>query len=265
MNARNRLRAENISKTHHGKQGPVKALEDISVNIESNDFVVVLGASGCGKSTLLSLLAGFDRPSQGQVTLNDRPVTAPGAERGVVFQDDALLPWLSVRDNAALGLRLKGMPRKERYRRASQMLDQVGLGGFAGQSVDALSGGMRQRLGLARALATEPAFLLMDEPLGALDALTRERMQSLILSLWQQSGCGVLMITHSIPEAVLMSTELLILSPRPGRIFQRHHFHFARRHAEGESFTSIRAGKDFTEARAEVLEQVIQVTEEETP
>jgi len=254
------LYAKKVSKFYSTPSGNVQALENISLHIALGDFVVALGASGCGKSTLLGLLAGFHFPSQGQVLCNEKPVIGPGRERAVVFQDDALFPWLSVLDNAAFGLQLQGLSKFERYQRARQMLDKVGLLAFEHHAISAISGGMRQRLGLARALAVQADFLLMDEPLGALDALTREQMQTLILRLWHSSGCGAFLITHSIEEALLMSTQLLILSPRPGRIIKRYTFDFARRQTQGEPIRSIRADSEFIEARAVLLDEVLALT-----
>jgi len=254
------LRVHHVSKFYQTPGKTVSALEDICLTINQGEFVVALGASGCGKSTLLGLLAGFHFPSQGQVLLNEKPITGPGRERAVVFQDDALFPWLSVVDNAAFGLHVQGLSKADRREKAREILDKVGLLAFENHAVSAISGGMRQRLGLARALATQAEFLLMDEPLGALDALTREQMQTLILRLWQGSGSGVFLITHSIEEALLMSTQLLILSPRPGRIIQRYNFSFSRRHANGEPLRSIRADNEFIEARAELLDEVLALT-----
>jgi len=254
------LRAHQVSHFYLTAKGSVKALEAICLTINLGEFVVALGASGCGKSTLLGLLAGFHFPSQGQVLFNEKPVTGPGRERAVVFQDDTLFPWLSVLDNAAFGLHIQGLAKSDRREQARQILDKVGLLAFENHTTASISGGMRQRLGLARALATQADFLLMDEPLGALDALTREQMQTLILRLWHNSGSGAFLITHSIEEALLMSTQLLVLSPRPGRIIKKYHFDFARRHANGEPLRSIRADSVFIEARAALLDEVLALT-----
>lgn len=255
------LIAEHVSKTYDGARGPVHALSEVTVRIGQGDFVVALGASGCGKSTLLSLLAGFQSPSSGRVSVDGVAVTGPGSDRGVVFQDDALFPWLTVLDNAAFGLTLRGIPSQQRRERAKEMLALVGLSAFAQHRINEISGGMRQRVGLARALTANPSFLLLDEPLGALDALTREQMQTLILDIWQKSGTGMFLITHSIEEAVMMSTELLIFSPRPGRIVSRHYFDFARRYAAGESARSIKQDPAFSQARSLILEHIIAQTE----
>ncbi|WP_018150106.1 taurine ABC transporter ATP-binding protein [Leeia oryzae] len=255
------LIAHQVHKTYPSPRGTVHALENVSVSIRQGDFVVALGASGCGKSTLLSLLAGFQFPSAGRIAVDGQVVSGPGADRGVVFQDDALFPWLSVLDNVAFGLTLQGISKAEKQARARTVLAQVGLAGFEQHRISEISGGMRQRVGLARALAANPSWLLMDEPLGALDALTREQMQTLVLDVWRDTGKGIFLITHSIEEAVLMSTELLIFSPRPGRIVARHEYDFARRYANGESARSIKQDPAFAIAKSQVLDDIIQQTE----
>ncbi|MEX3953227.1 taurine ABC transporter ATP-binding protein [Paraburkholderia sp. EG287B] len=255
------LKAEHVSVIYESARGALTALQDVSVSVKSGEIVVALGASGCGKSTLLSLLAGFQRATSGTVTLDGVSVSGPHASRGVVFQDDALMPWLNVIDNVSFGLRMQGASRAQRAHRASEVLELVKLGGFERHRISEISGGMRQRVGLARALAADPAFLLMDEPLGALDALTRERMQSLLLDVWKQTSKGIFLITHSIEEAVLLSTELLILSPRPGRVVARHRLDFSRRYAQGESLRSIRSDPAFTAIHLELLDQLMRETE----
>ena len=192
------LSAVGAGVTYRSRNGAVEALAGVSLDVGEGEIVVALGASGCGKSTLLGLYAGFVRATSGQVMVDGVPIAGPGPDRAVVFQDDALMPWLSAEENVAFGLRLRGVPRPERLARARNLLRDVGLEGFAGHAIAEMSGGMRQRVGLARALAVQPRFLLMDEPLGALDELTRERMQVLLLQLWQGSGKGIFLITHSI-------------------------------------------------------------------
>ena len=251
------LSVEQVSVTYQGKRGAVAALSDVSIDIPSGEVIVALGASGCGKSTLLNVMAGFLKPSSGSVSVGGVPVSGPGTDRAVVFQDDALMPWLSAEDNVAFGLKMRGVGRADRRLAAQEMLDQVGLGGFARHAVYEMSGGMRQRVGLARALAVQPSFLLMDEPLGALDELTRERMQMLILNLWQHSGKGIFLITHSIEEALFLASRLVLLSPRPGRIVQQYDTSFARRFLAGESVRAIKSDPLFVAMREELTNAIL--------
>ncbi|ENC9777879.1 ATP-binding cassette domain-containing protein [Pseudomonas aeruginosa] len=216
-----RLTAEAISLSFEQRGQRRAILRDLSLGLAKGESLVVLGPSGCGKSTLLNILAGFQTPDQGRVQIDGRTLEGPGGERGVVFQDDALMPWLNALDNVALGLRIRGLGKAERTARARQVLQLVGLQEYAEQSVAQLSGGQRQRLGLARALAVEPDFLLLDEPFGALDALTRERMQVLLLDLWKQTGKGLFLITHSVDEALFLATDLVVMDGPPARIVKR--------------------------------------------
>lgn len=256
------LSAQNVNVIYETARGQLTALRDVSVTVHSSEIVVALGASGCGKSTLLSLLAGFQSPTSGRVTMDGSLITGPDAKRGVVFQDDALMPWLNVIDNVSFGLRMQGVNRSARDARAEEVLQLVKLRGFERHRIDEISGGMRQRVGLARALASDPSFLLMDEPLGALDALTREHMQTLLLDVWHATEKGIFLITHSIDEAIMLATELLILSPRPGRVVARHKLEFARRYAAGEPTRSIKTDPRFAEIRISLLDQLIRETEE---
>ncbi|WP_434561214.1 taurine ABC transporter ATP-binding subunit [Pseudomonas sp. R1-6] len=248
------LQLERISAQYPGATKPV--LADISLTLGPQQLLVALGPSGSGKTSLLNLIAGFVEPSAGQITLDGVPVSGPGAERGVVFQDDALLPWLDVLANVGFGLELAGLAREKREARAREMLALVDLAGFEKRRVWQLSGGQKQRVGLARALAADPRVLLMDEPFGALDAFTREQMQELLLQVWQRTAKPVFLITHDIEEAVFLATDLILLAPDPGRIVERLSLDFGHRYGAGESARSIKSDPRFIETREHVLARV---------
>jgi taurine transport system ATP-binding protein len=237
------------------------ALQDINLSIDSGELLVVLGPSGCGKTTLLNLIAGFLPAESGSIMLDGKAVTGPGAERGVVFQHEGLLPWRNVLDNVAFGLQLAGVEKNARREVARQMLKKVGLEGAEKRFIWQLSGGMRQRVGIARALTADPQLLLLDEPFGALDAFTREQMQELLLTLWKESGKKILLITHDIEEAVFLASELILLSPGPGRVIERLPLDFGHRYIAGESCRSIKSDPAFIERREYVLGQVFQQRE----
>jgi len=239
----------------HGDQPAV--LERVSLDVPAGGILVLLGPSGCGKSSLLDVLAGFSPARAGVVRVGGRPVTGPGADRGVVFQDDALLPWLDVQGNVAFPLRLKGLAPDERAERACHVLGLVGLAGQERRKVWELSGGMRQRVGIARALAADPDVLLMDEPFGALDALTRERMQELLLRVWRTTGKTLVVVTHDVEEAVFLATDLVLLSRHPGRIVRHLPLGFGRRHADGERARAVKSSPAFVDVREEVLSAVL--------
>lgn len=246
------LQISYLSADYGGKP----ALADINLTLESGELLVVLGPSGCGKTTLLNLIAGFVPYQHGSITLEGQRVTGPGAERGVVFQNEGLLPWRNVQDNVALGLQLAGVDKAQRRQAAAQMLKKVGLEGAEKRFIWQLSGGQRQRVGIARALAANPQLLLLDEPFGALDAFTREQMQTLLLKLWHETGKQVLLITHDIEEAIFMATELVLLSPGPGRVVERLRLDFSRRFVAGESCRSIKSDPRFIEQREYILSRV---------
>lgn len=248
------LELERISAQYPGAAEPV--LADISLSLGPQQLLVALGPSGSGKTSLLNLIAGFVAPSAGRITLDGKPVQGPGAERGVVFQDDALLPWQDVLSNVAFGLELAGVPHAQREQKAREMLALVDLAGFGSRRIWQLSGGQKQRVGLARALAADPRVLLMDEPFGALDAFTREQMQELLLQVWQRTAKPVFLITHDIEEAVFLATELVLLAPHPGRIVERLPLDFGRRYAAGESARAIKSDPRFIETREHVLARV---------
>jgi ABC-type nitrate/sulfonate/bicarbonate transport system ATPase subunit len=214
------LQIGNVSRQFAGVRGgpPTRALDPLSLDVGDNDFVTILGPSGCGKSTLLRLVAGLDRPSAGEILLDSKPVGEPGPDRGMVFQSYTLFPWLTVADNVAFGLREKGVAPHERARIVADWLARVGLSAFARHYPKQLSGGMQQRTAIARALANDPAILLLDEPFGALDQQTRDLMQELLLGIWERERKTVLFVTHDIQEAIFLSTRVVVMTARPGRI-----------------------------------------------
>jgi len=210
-----------VSKEFAARDRHVVALRDIDFSIAHNEFAAILGPSGCGKSTLLNMVAGFDRPSAGQVRVNGASVEAPDPSRGVVFQEAALFPWYTVWDNVSFGPRTMGVPAAQYRPKVEAYLDQVGLRGFERHYPAELSGGMKQRVGIARVLVMEPEVLLMDEPFGSLDAQTRLVMQELLLSVWERHHQTVLFITHDIEEALLIADSVSVMTARPGRIKKR--------------------------------------------
>lgn len=217
------LRIDRLGKTYVQREGwnstrHLKVFEDISFTVRDGEFVSVIGSSGCGKSTLLSIAGGLSPASAGAVRVDGKPVSGPGLDRGIVFQEFALFPWLTVLGNIAFGLKAKGIARREREEIARRYVKLVGLQGFEDYHPHRLSGGMRQRVGLARALAIEPSVLLMDEPFGALDEIVRDHLNEQLLALWAKTKKTVVFVTHSIPEAVFLSTRIVVMSPRPGRI-----------------------------------------------
>ena len=215
-----KLVVENLSRVFPGVHGgaAVTALQPTSLSVGDNDFVTILGPSGCGKSTLLRMIAGLDRPTSGTITLDGRKITGPGPDRGMVFQSYTLFPWLTIAQNIAFGLTEKGMNPASAREIVAAYIDKVGLRGFENHYPKQLSGGMQQRTAIARALANDPAVLLLDEPFGALDNQTRALMQELLLGIWEREKKTVLFVTHDIEEAIFIASRCLVMSARPGRI-----------------------------------------------
>ena len=213
-----RVEVLNISKHF----GDVQAINGMTLTVEKGEVHMLVGPSGCGKSTLLNLVAGLETPTSGTIKVGGVPVVGPGAERGFVFQDGGLFPWLNVQHNVEFGLKQAGIPTKERTEKSRAMLARMGLGGFESRYIHELSGGMRQRVAIARSLVLNPEVLLMDEPFSALDALTREDMYGLLQELWAQIPTTVLFVTHNVREAVTLGDRVTLLAPRPARIVATH-------------------------------------------
>lgn len=218
--ASSKILAEHIDKIYTSGKKSTKAIEDASIDIQDNDFVCIVGPSGCGKSTLLRMLAGLDFPINGNIIVNDRKVTGPGPDRGMVFQTYTLFPWMSVEDNIKFGLKLKNMPKDKQEEIAKRYLKIIGLEKFAKSYPKELSGGMKQRVAIARALANQPEVLLMDEPFGALDPHTKSMMQLLMREIWEKEHPTVVFITHDIDEAVFLANKIYVMSARPGKIMK---------------------------------------------
>jgi NitT/TauT family transport system ATP-binding protein len=210
---------EGVGKSFRTRAGQTTALEGVDLAVAEGEFVCIVGPSGCGKSTLLALVAGLEKPDVGQVLADGRPIVGPGRDRMVMFQESALFPWLDVRDNVLFGLRYKpNLRRRDRREVADFYLDRVGLSAFARSNVHELSGGMRQRVALARCLAPNPRVLLMDEPFGALDAMTREHLYTDLQRIWSERKKTILFVTHDVREAVVLGDRVVVMSPRPGRV-----------------------------------------------
>lgn len=239
----------------------VQALKNVSLDIKEGELMAVLGPSGCGKTTLLNIVAGFLAPTEGRIVLGDTAISGPGPERGMVFQQGALFEWMSVRENVGFGPRMKGMASRETREVVDHLLDVVGLQDFKEKAIYELSGGMQQRVALARCLANDPDVILMDEPLGALDALTREKMQGLVLKLWKETGKTIILITHSVEEALLLGERLLVMAPRPGRIHREYRLPFAELGVDAD-LREVKKHAEFGPRREEILSMIWDMEEE---
>src|SRR3954464_2316379 len=212
------IQGHNVNLTFRPpNRSPVRALQNLDIDIQEGEFLSIVGPSGCGKSTFLNVLLGLIRPDSGEIRMDGKPLAGPGTDRAMVFQEFGLLPWRTVQHNVELGLELKGLPSDARRQVSQPLIETVGLAGFEGHYPHELSGGMKQRVGLARALATDPQVLLMDEPFAALDAQTRDIMQVELLRIWQQARKTVLFVTHQIEEAVYLSDRVMVMTKRPGQ------------------------------------------------
>ena len=248
-----------VYETPSGEQ--VEALKEVSFDLEVGTFLTVLGPSGCGKTTLLNIIAGFLAQTSGEVLFQNQPVVAPSPQRGMVFQQGALFEWLSVEKNIGFGPKMAGKSQAEIDESVDYWLSMVGLQDFRKKAVYELSGGMQQRIALARCLANSPELILMDEPLGALDALTREKMQSLLLSLWKKTGKTIILITHSVEEAIILGEKLFVMAPRPGRLEKTYELNFAEKVLAGNP-REVKSQPDFVAIREEILTMIWSMEEE---
>lgn len=243
---------EAVDLDYSGKTGSIKALENINFNIFPGEFICVLGPSGCGKSTLLKILAGFIQPTAGSVKLDGQEIKGTDWHRGVVFQNPPLYEWFSVRDNVAFGPKMRGVPKAEYRKLTDEYLAKVGLSDFADKKIYELSGGMKQRVSIARSLINNPEILLMDEPFGALDALTRENVQDLTRKIWWDTGKTIFFITHDVEEALLLGSRIIVLSKHPGRVIEDLPVRFSRQIIE-DGDTDIKFTQEFYKYREKLL------------
>jgi sulfonate transport system ATP-binding protein len=238
---RETLTVSGVTKRFAVGDGEVEALAPVDLTIPQGEFVCLIGASGCGKSTLLRIIAGFEEPSTGEASIDGKAITGPGSDRGMVFQDYALFPWMTVRQNISFGPRQRRLPREEIDKTTDEFVKMVGLARFADRYPSQLSGGMKQRVAIARVLANNANILLMDEPFGALDALTREQLQHELLQIWTRTGVTAIFVTHSVEEAVLLADRVLVMSAGPGRIDSDFRIELARpRDVSSPEFNALR-------------------------
>jgi len=248
-----------VFKTPKGET--VHALKDLNFTVKEGELLTVLGPSGCGKTTLLNITAGFIRPTSGTIKLGENEINGPGVDRGMVFQQGALFEWLTVAENVNFGLRMKDEDPVKTQKKVDEWLNIVGLKGFGSTPTYQLSGGMQQRVALARCLINDPDLILMDEPLGALDALTREKMQSLVLKIWKETGKTIILITHSVEEALLLGEKVYVMAPRPGRIYKEYKLPFASMGLT-KDLREIKNDKEFVSKREEILSMIWDMEEE---
>ena len=256
------LISQNLNMIFKSPKGEtVHALKDVNFTLKKGELLTVLGPSGCGKTTLLNITAGFLRPTSGIISLGGNEINGPGVERGMVFQQGALFEWLTVAENVNFGLRMKKDDPAQIAKKVEEWLDIVGLQGFGNTPTYQLSGGMQQRVALARCLINDPDLILMDEPLGALDALTREKMQGLVLKIWRETGKTIILITHSVEEALLLGERVYVMAPRPGRIHKEYKLPFASM-GLSQDLREIKNHKDFVKKREEILTMIWDMEEE---
>ena len=256
------LVSKNLNMIFKSPKGEtVHALKDINFKLNKGELLTVLGPSGCGKTTLLNIAAGFIRPTSGQIILGNKEINGHGVDRGMVFQQGALFEWLTVAENVNFGLRMKKEDPTITAKKVEEWLDIVGLQGFGNTPTYQLSGGMQQRVALARCLINDPEVILMDEPLGALDALTREKMQSLVLKIWKETGKTIVLITHSVEEALLLGEKVYVMAPRPGRIHREYNLPFASMGLK-KDLREIKNDKEFVSKREEILTMIWDMEEE---
>ncbi|AAO35953.1 ABC transporter ATP-binding protein [Clostridium tetani] len=243
---------KDINLSYSGEKGDVSALQNINLDINEGEFICVLGPSGCGKSTLLKIIAGFLKPSDGTAAMDGQIINEPNWHRGVVFQSPTLYPWLNIHDNVAFGLKMRKFPKNDIEELTNKYLDLVGLNDFKNLKPYELSGGMKQRASLARVLVNKPRMILMDEPFGALDALTRENMQTLIRTIWTKTKNTVFLITHDVDEALSLATRIIVLSKRPGKILKEFNTEFTYE-ISGTNNENVRYSAKYMEIREEIL------------
>ncbi|NEG89910.1 ATP-binding cassette domain-containing protein [Bifidobacterium aerophilum] len=246
-----------VNKRFVTQQGDeVTALHDINLTINKHDFICVVGRSGCGKTTLLNMLAGFEKPTDGELVSGGVAINGPSPKRGVVFQKPPLYPWLTVRKNVEFGMKMQGVPAGKRKEKADHFLDLVGLTSAADRRPYELSGGMQQRAQIARVLATEPDLILMDEPYGALDALTREKLQNELLRIWREKHSTVFFITHSVDEAIFLATRVIVMSAHPGTVKMDIPITLPRDPDDPDNMDKVRAMPEFTELRERITQAI---------